>query len=63
MKASVETLGADTRYRYKMWPVGEPEPDWQVEIVYGDGEPAGAVALIAHHADVSFGTLTVRPLP
>lgn len=59
MRASVETLADGTRYRYKMWRAGDPEPDWQLEITTTEGNRSGSVALIAHHANVSFGAVQV----
>jgi uncharacterized repeat protein (TIGR01451 family) len=64
-KADVTTLSAaTTRYRFKLWPAGEPEPAaWTQQYNAGvtDFQPAGgSVALVAHEADVSFGTVTVR---
>ncbi|NED99616.1 DUF1349 domain-containing protein [Phytoactinopolyspora halotolerans] len=62
MKASVETVTGGYRYRYKMWPAAEPEPGWQMEIVYDGGTASGAVALIAHHVDASFGNVVIEPI-
>ena len=62
----VETLpGGDTRYRAKLWAAVEPEPTaWQVTAVEGmEDVQSGSTLLIAHHTDVTFGDVTVTPLP
>ena len=59
MHARATTVGVDTTYQYSVWPQGEPEPPWQLELTTSNGHLAGGVALIAHHADVSFGTVTI----
>ncbi len=66
-KASVKTLpGGDTEYKFRVWPQGTPEPGvWSVEFVAGtdDHQPAnGSLQLVAHEADVSFGTVEVTPV-
>jgi hypothetical protein len=70
-KASVETVDGENIYRMKVWEAGvETEPkDWLFEsrVPAGDGATDnprhGAFALVAHHSDVSFGNITVTPLP
>ena len=59
MHARAVTVGVETTYQYSVWPEGEPEPPWQVELTTSNGHLSGSVALIAHHADVSFGTVTI----
>lgn len=53
----------NSHYRFKTWPADTPEPDqWHHEV---DGAPealtAGSVLLLAHHADATFGNVTIRP--
>ncbi len=51
-------------YRFKVWPSTQPEPlDWMFtheEPITSLGQ--GAISLVAHHADVTFGNMTVEPL-
>ena len=65
MKHRVETLADEkTLYRVKLWEAEKEEPnDWD----FGAVEPAGNLAsgsalLIAHHTDVTFGDIYVRPV-
>ena len=52
-----------SRYRFKAWAEGQPEPPWMCE---ADGTPAergaGSIALVAHHTDASFGRVMVRAM-
>jgi len=63
-KLRAETVSGLHRYSAKLWPQSEPEPiDWDVSI----DEPLsatseGSMLLAAHHADVTFGDVTVTPL-
>jgi hypothetical protein len=59
-------------YRLKVWPQGSPEPaEWTVSGYENPGNDefdpgglaAGSFLLLAHHSDVSFGNVIVRPLP
>ncbi len=56
-----------TRYSCKVWPKGSPEPSkWALETdtPYWAGETGthpGAVILLAHNTDVTFGDVTVAP--
>ena len=59
MHARATTVGVDTTYQYSVWPQGDPEPPWQLELTTSNGHLSGGVALIAHHTDVSFGTVTI----
>jgi hypothetical protein len=64
--------GADI-YRFRVWPQGGTEPgDWEVAGFENSGEDnsydpggldAGSLVLLAHHSDVSFGNVIIRPLP
>lgn len=54
-----------TRYSFKIWPAEAPEPGewtWQQTQTSADALRRGGVALLAHHVDVSFGDLEIRPL-
>jgi hypothetical protein len=57
-----------TRYSCKVWRSGNPEPGaWMLEadVPHWPGETQtrrGSVVLVAHHADATFGTVTVAPL-
>lgn len=61
---SSEFSGNGATYRFKFWPVGESEPpQWFLTATGNAGEPAaGSVVLVAHHAMVSWGNVTVRPI-
>lgn len=51
-----------TEYSFKMWKRGVPEPpswDWQSRYESWQTLRRGAVAFIAHHADVTFGNVRV----
>ena len=56
--------GDPSTYRLKIWEAGRPEPVlWSVTGIGNAGEPAsGAVALVAHNADVSWGEMSIQPL-
>ena len=60
----IETVGdGRSRYRVKLWPVGEAEPEpWDLERYESGDLESGSALLLAHHADVTFGNVTVRPL-
>jgi hypothetical protein len=54
-----------TRYRYKVWLAGEPEPDmWTWERIQTSRHAlrAGGLALLAHHIDATFGDVTIQPV-
>ncbi len=57
--------GVPASYRFKFWPEGDPEPaGWLMSTTGNGGEPRnGAIMLVAHQAMVSFGNVTVTPLP
>jgi hypothetical protein len=63
-KVRVETISSTrTRYRFKVWRQSEPEPSsWPMDIVVDGGPSAGAVTLLAHHAEAHFGDVVVEPL-
>ncbi len=62
---SSDFAGSPSTYRFKFWPVGEPEPaEWYLTAIGNSGEPDhGSIMLVAHQAMVSFGNVTVTPLP
>ncbi|MCI0421356.1 MAG: hypothetical protein L0312_19380 [Acidobacteria bacterium] len=65
MKARVESLPDQrTRYRTKIWAMGEVEPEaWAVESIEGAEDfQSGSLLLVAHNSDVTFGNLQVIPL-
>jgi hypothetical protein len=65
LKHRVETDSeANSRYRVKLWPAAEPEPQaWDFERTEpNDDVSSGSALLIAHHSDVTFGNVTVVPL-
>ena len=65
LKVRAETLsGGGSRYRARVWEKGHPEPDdWTLEKRTGTGNlDHGSLLLIAHHLDLTFGNLMVRPL-
>jgi len=51
-----------TRYSFKIWDAEQPEPtewDWQQVQASETALRRGGLALVAHHADVSFGDLDI----
>ena len=64
-KVRVETIpGQGGRYSLKVWEDGEPEPsDWNLVAQGTLSDPQnGSFLLLAHHADVTFGNISVTPL-
>ena len=64
-RGRVETLpGPRTRYSIRSWSSGTPEPrEWDLVAIDGGKDmQSGSLALVAHHADVTFGDVEVRPL-
>ena len=70
MKAGCETLPDSaegfgvTRYSFKIWRDGAPEPDswlWQHAQTNEFALRRGGVVLLAHHVDATFGVLLVEP--
>lgn len=66
-KVSVQSSpfsGNAATYRFKFWPVGQNEPpQWYLTATGNPDEPlAGSVALVAHHATVTWGDVSVRPI-
>jgi hypothetical protein len=66
IKGQVTTLeDGDTRYRFKQWMVGEPEPrDWDIEgLEKGENDySSGALCLVPHNSDVTIHEVMVEPL-
>ncbi len=53
-----------TRYSFKIWPAGEAEParwTWQQVQTCASALRQGGAALLAHHADVTFGDIDILP--
>lgn len=66
-KVSVQSsdfAGNAATYRFKFWPVGQSEPpQWFLTATGNPSEPAaGSVVLVAHHATVTWGDVTVQPI-
>ena len=56
--------GTDRTFRLRVWAEGDPEPDgWLIEHTMVDQAPQGSIYLNAHFHDVTFGDLSVTPLP
>jgi len=54
-----------TCYSFKIWPAGSNEPphwDWQVTQISVHALRHGAVALVAHHVDATFGDVNIEPI-
>lgn len=61
LRARSERLGGGmARFAFKIWPQGTSEPAWTV--TRDVPERSGSVLLVAHHADVTWGPLTISPL-
>lgn len=62
-KARVERGLSNARaiYRLKIWPIGSIEPsDWLVSGISENNEVAsGSIGLLAHHADATFGNVSI----
>lgn len=67
LRARVETLpGGESRYSMRLWEVGTSEPAlWTFEQTTAglNDHPAGSFVLVAHHADVQIGNVTITALP
>ncbi|MEM9714501.1 MAG: hypothetical protein AAGA17_19925 [Actinomycetota bacterium] len=65
MKAQVEDVTGGTAYRFKVWEQGTAEPGWQTEVIDTEGDlvTSGSILLIAHHFDIRFDDLMIRPVP
>jgi hypothetical protein len=62
-KLRVEPAGADSyRFRFRAWPTSGSEPaTWMADATLT--ARSGSLILVAHEADVTFGRVTVSPLP
>lgn len=61
LRARSERLGGGmARFAFKIWPQGTSEPAWT--LTRDVPERSGSVLLVAHHADVTWGPLTIAPL-
>lgn len=65
MKMRVESIiGQGSVYSLKLWEVGQPEPiNWELT-GFGDlsTPQTGSLMLVAHHADVEFGNVSIVPM-
>jgi hypothetical protein len=64
-KARVKTIpGVGGKYSFKVWEQGQPEPpEWEMTGQEELTDPQfGSILLLAHYADVSFGTVTIEPV-
>ena len=65
MKTSTKTIGNDSAlFRAKLWESGIDEPEkWDVSYIKSPEEvESGCILLIAHHTDVTFGSIKVNPI-
>ncbi len=65
-KARVETNpGVGGQYSFKVWNESEMEPDgWDITAQEAMSDPQnGSLMLISHHGDVTYGNLSVSPIP
>lgn len=64
IKTQVATMpDGRTRYRFKQWAEGTPEPmDWDVEGFEAGDYPSGALCLVPHNSDVTIHEVRVEPL-
>ena len=65
IKHRVETVSEnETRYSVKLWQEGNDEPDvWDFQAMeVSDKQETGSACLIAHHTDVTFGDVEVKPV-
>jgi len=64
IKAQVASLpDGRTRYRFKQWADGAPEPiAWDVEGLEAGDYPSGALCLVPHNSDVTIHEVRVEPL-
>lgn len=65
LRSKVQTLPFKTRYFLKVWRQGEEEPnEWSLQQTADRKNPDyGGVLLVAHHVDLTFGNVEVRPIP
>ncbi len=62
MKVGVTTTipGQQTRYQFKIWPTGEPEPAiWYATVYRTNPVWQGSVLIIAHHVQATIGDITI----
>jgi regulation of enolase protein 1 (concanavalin A-like superfamily) len=63
-KARSDTVAGGVQYSWKVWPQGQAEPAaWDLTLLEDSGPATGSLILIAHHADVQFGNVTVTSIP
>ncbi len=56
--------GGTARYRVKLWPAEEAEPEeWDLELEKEAGDvQAGGALLLAHYTEATFGDVEVLPI-
>ncbi len=61
-QVTLNTGGTSSHFAFKVWPSGTLEPSaWNVQ---SDGDVSqGSIVLAAHRSDVTFGQISVSPLP
>jgi len=64
MKMRVQTDGGNSIYRLRFWEAGQVEPEgWDLTGSGGSTTPqVGSLMLVAHHADVEFGNISITPV-
>lgn len=64
MKHRVETLDdGSSLYQVKLWEYDKPEPkEWDLKRIEPNDFQYGSALLIAHHTDVTFGDVSVKPV-
>ena len=62
VQVTLNSGGASSHFAFKVWPSGTAEPaTWNVQ---SDGDVSqGSIVLVAHRSDVTFGQISVSPLP
>jgi uncharacterized repeat protein (TIGR02543 family) len=62
-KVRAQTVSGHIVYSFKEWKAGDSEPSaWTMQFTATSGPAAGAVILVAHHVDATFGDVTIQPL-
>jgi hypothetical protein len=63
-KLRAETISGVSTYKFKAWRSVDPEPaEWLLAATEGPHDlENGSILLVVHHADVSFGEVSIVPL-
>jgi regulation of enolase protein 1 (concanavalin A-like superfamily) len=62
-KLRAQTVSGGVQYSFKQWKASDAEPAaWTMQITGTTGPKAGAIVLVAHHVDVTYGDITVASL-